>query len=204
MPEREHQQAEAEHQRQDTGDLAVSGGGAQLVAEQRGRSGDAGLDRWKLLAEARDRAPDRRRSPRAPRRRCAAPRRGRSRRRAVAGRATGSSRRPVRGWGRRSDSSRASGTARRRSAPTSGSGDREGDGWAPCSARPRRRGRRRRAGTSPPMDWLMPATSRSSVGVAGEVGQQLFLAGDRVEVARSVSSGRYRSACASRRLASIR
>ena len=43
------------------------------------------------------------------------------------------------------------------------------------------------------MDWLMPATRRSSVGVRGEVGQQLFLAGDRVEhVVRSVSSGRYR------------
>src|SRR5438445_13129874 len=55
---REHQQAEREEQRQDTGDLAVPGGGAQLVTEERGRSRDAGLDRWKLLAKVRDRAAD--------------------------------------------------------------------------------------------------------------------------------------------------
>ena len=57
-PEREQEQAEREDQRQDTGDPAVPGGGAQLVAEERGRSRDAGLDRWELRAETRDRAPD--------------------------------------------------------------------------------------------------------------------------------------------------
>src|SRR4030095_5537272 len=57
---REHQQAEREEQRQDTGDLAVPGGGAQLVTEERGRSRDAGLDRWKIPAAFRECATDRR------------------------------------------------------------------------------------------------------------------------------------------------
>src|SRR5207245_11751306 len=55
---REHQQAEREEKRQDTGDLAVPCGGAQLVTEERGRSRDAGLDRWELGTDARDRGPD--------------------------------------------------------------------------------------------------------------------------------------------------
>ena len=57
-PEREHEQTEREDQGQDTGDLTVPGGGAQLVGEERGHSRDAGRDRWELRAETRDRAPD--------------------------------------------------------------------------------------------------------------------------------------------------
>ena len=57
-PEREQEQAEREDQCQDTGDPAVPGGGVQLVAEERGRSRDAGLDRRELRAETLDGAPD--------------------------------------------------------------------------------------------------------------------------------------------------
>jgi hypothetical protein len=56
-PEREQQQAECQDHGHDTGDLAVAGGPAHLVGEQRGDSGDAGLDRGELRAQIRDRAP---------------------------------------------------------------------------------------------------------------------------------------------------
>ena len=51
-------EGEREDQSQDTGDLTVTGGGAQLVTEERGRARDPGLDRWKVRPETRDCVPD--------------------------------------------------------------------------------------------------------------------------------------------------
>lgn len=123
-------------------------------------------------------------TPPAPRRRCVAPRRGRSRRRGGADRATRSSRHPGRGWG--GEEVPPGRAVRPAVDPLQHLGQ---------EIAKQARGRRVRlflgagaedSGQEGRADVLVDAGDQPVEGRGGgEVGEQFFLAGDRVEVSRS-------------------